>query len=182
MHSDPTQTTTMTVLLSARNQSTSPGYRFTVCIYGTSISEADGGSEHCFIKGGENRASRLRQLQLPPRTRTFAKTKTRAFLEGVDPPQAPDKGQHGFSSSEHDDKSGKEVSIRRAGLNNSSKGPSLGPLTRKCNLLAPARCTRVLTAILSSLFSSCRSHAIVAARSLGSLYPPSSGKKIGSYY
>lgn len=104
----------------------------------------------------------------------FAKTKTRAFLEGVDPPQAPDKGQHGFSSSEHDDESGKEVSIRRAGLNNSSKGPSLGPLTRECNLLAPARCTP--RAHRDSLPYSL---PVVHTRSwrfgLGSLYPPPFG-------
>lgn len=141
IHPDPTRTTTMAVLLSTRNQSTSlpvigSRYAFTVqaspkpaAAPSTVLSKAartaprDRGS--CSCRRGQGRLPRRRRAP-------FSKERTR---------RGPDKGQHGFSSSEYDDESGKEVSIRRAGLNNSTKGPSLGPLTRECNLLAPARCT-----------------------------------------
>lgn len=57
-----------------------------------------------------------------------------------------------------DDESGKRVSIRRAELNNSDKGPSLASLTRECNLLAPARCA--LPAALFSSLPGPPSHAV----------------------
>ncbi|CAL1682440.1 unnamed protein product [Lasius platythorax] len=132
----------MTVLLSARNQSTATR----LSIHGTHLRykrlspkrlralfyqrrrEARGRRGSCSCRRGQGRL---------PKTKTcaaFPKEWTRGLLT---------KGSTGFrhphDDDDDDEDEGKEVSIRRVGLNNSGKGPSLGPLTRECNLLAPAR-------------------------------------------
>lgn len=161
-------------LLSARNQSTH-GYRSTVPY----APFRRWFSELCFIKGGENHTVaewRQRRLHLSPRTRSFRPRKgkdatDKTYLEMGENSRASssDKEQHGvcFSSfaRRHSTTKG-EISIGRPGLNNSNKSPSLslclcfclssfGPLTRKCNLLAPARCA--LTVVL--LLFACRPHS-----------------------
>lgn len=135
------------VLLPARNQST-----LAVIVSRYRIWHHVG---LCFIKGGGEPLGE-RQLHEPPRTRTSARERRApsASPEGRGTP-----GEAGFltkaSAFRHprDDESGKRY---RSGLNNSDKGPSLAPLTRQRNLLAPAR---MHTALFSSLPSP-PSHAV----------------------
>lgn len=141
------------VLLSARNQSTLAVIVPRYCTVARAFRSAERSVLSEAVENhAENGSCTCRREQGRPlaRSRRGRRSGTSRRKRDSWRDRLPDKDQRGVClSSSARRRVRKEVSIRRAGLNNSDKGPSLAPLTRERNLLAPARC-----ALPAALFSS----------------------------